>query len=258
MVGISNHKQFVLLLAVAILSARSDVVLADGKLQRLRSEVRDEDSSEKKKKEKSSSTFSCDDDDEDFLDELMKPLVLYTVAASFVVPHLMLEGDIWTTGYFQDYPYESFPGHMVIDSSEFEGTSSWFGRFTAQYGDDLDGVSLIGGRLLLDSHARLGLDVEWNRHGEILSDGDTDHLWTGDVNAVFRFAQSEHVEFRSGCGLNWLSDEIGSDYGFNFTYGADIYPVRPWVVSTSLDLGKLGEATRLHLRGTGGVIHEGL
>ena len=83
-----------------------------------------------------------------------------------------------------------------------------------------------------------------------------DELWVGDCNLIFRFAQSPHMQWRTGLGLNWLDDPIGTDFGFNFTYGVDWFPRKPWVVSAELDWGTLGRAELFHFRTTvGAVIH---
>jgi hypothetical protein len=44
-------------------------------------------------------------------------------------------------------------------------------------------------------------------------------------------------------------------YGFNITYGGDVFPCKPVVISSSLDLGNLGSASVIRLRGTVGLIH---
>ena len=55
--------------------------------------------------------------------------------------------------------------------------------------------------------------------------------------------------------MNYLVDSGGEDaIGFNFTYGADFYPVKPIVLSSSIDLGRLGGASLIHGRATIGVI----
>lgn len=54
--------------------------------------------------------------------------------------------------------------------------------------------------------------------------------------------------------MNWLSDSIGAVFGFNFTYGLDYFPRKPWVFSTSFDLGTLGEAGLFHNQTTVGVV----
>jgi hypothetical protein len=107
--------------------------------------------------------------------------------------------------------------------------------------------------LRLDTTSRWGIDTEWDYRRERLTSG-VDQLWTGDVNVVYRFAQSERAQFYTGLGANWLSDQIGTEAGFNFTYGFDLFPIHPWVLSGSIDWGQLGKATLFHGRGTVGVM----
>jgi hypothetical protein len=80
----------------------------------------------------------------------------------------------------------------------------------------------------------------------------------GDCNVVFRFAQGEHAQFRTGVGFNWLDDPIETNFGFNFTYGADLFPRRPWVLSGTIDWGTLGEAELFRFRTTAGVVFHGV
>ena len=42
--------------------------------------------------------------------------------------------------------------------------------------------------------------------------------------------------------------------GFNFTYGGDFFPRKPWVLSTAIDWGTLGHAGLFRFRTTAGVI----
>ena len=115
-------------------------------------------------------------------------------------------------------------------------------------------VDRFGGRLVLDTASRLGLDTETNYWHETFSNGGSDQLWTGDANIVFRFAQSEKTQFRAGVGVNWLADSGIGDVGFNFTYGADWFPRKPWTVSTVFDMGTIGTGTLFHNRTTAGVM----
>ena len=71
------------------------------------------------------------------------------------------------------------------------------------------------------------MDTQWHYFNEQFPDRGGDHLWIGDWNLVFHFAQSEHAEFRTGFGFNWLSDPIDTNFGFNWTYGADSSPSSP-------------------------------
>jgi hypothetical protein len=97
------------------------------------------------------------------------------------------------------------------------------------------------------------LDTEANDHRESLGGGRHDQLWTGDCNVVFRFAQSPKLQMRSGLGFNWLSDRIGGEEGFNFTYSGDFFPADPWIMSGEIDWGTLGSAGLFHGRATVGV-----
>jgi len=51
-----------------------------------------------------------------------------------------------------------------------------------------------------------------------------------------------------------LDDPLNTDVGFNFTYGVDFYPSRPWILSAELDWGSLREAELFHFRSTAGVV----
>ena len=112
----------------------------------------------------------------------------------------------------------------------------------------------IGGHLLLESGVRLGLDARASHLEERLTGGGRDELWIGDCNAIYRFAQSDWGEFRAGLGINWLNDACRTDLGFNFIYSADFFPVKPWVLSATLDAGTLGKAALFRFRGTAGIM----
>jgi hypothetical protein len=102
------------------------------------------------------------------------------------------------------------------------------------------------------------LAVSWNHLEERLSDGSHDALLIGDGNLVWRFAQGTWGEFRIGLGLNWLNDSDRTDVGFNFTYAADFYPRKPWVLSTVIDAGTLGKAGLFRFHTTAGVVVHGI
>jgi hypothetical protein len=133
-------------------------------------------------------------------------------------------------------------------------TRNWACRLRAEYTNDFDDVSCIGAHMLLSSASRFGLDTGFDYLQEDLPGGRRDYLTTGDFNVVYRFAQSEQVQFRAGLGFNWLDDEIDTNLGFNFTYGVDVFPCEPWVVSATLDLGTLGHTSLFHFRTTAGVV----
>lgn len=157
------------------------------------------------------------------------------------------------------YPPEGVQPHRLPPATDYGMLPArhWSCRLRAEYTSDFNDLSRIGGHLLLSSTSRFGVDTGFDYLQEELPGGGHDYLTLGDFNLVYRFAQSEHLQFRAGVGFNWLSDEIDTDFGFNFTYGADFFPIRPWVVSATLDLGTLGNAGLFHFRTTAGVIIHG-
>jgi len=142
---------------------------------------------------------------------------------------------------------------MMID--EWIGEPyTWSARVRSDYAENFDGLSRVGGHLLVSSASRWELDTEMNYLQERLPGHTRDHLWLGDCNVQYRFAQSERVQFRAGLGFNWLDDPANTDFGFNFTYGFDVFPRKPFVLSTELDWGTLGSAEAFHFRTTAGAL----
>lgn len=168
-------------------------------------------------------------------------------------PHAYLEHDAPDAAAFPIAPYaEGSPGYIVIDDP-VPGSKDWAGRVSLDSANNFDGVTTLAGRLRLDTVFRLGIDAEWANLVERTQSG-TDWLGRGDCNLVFRFAQSPRVQFHSGVGFNWLADHRDSDYGFNFTYGVDLFPVDPVLASATLDLGTIGDSRLVHFRGTLGLM----
>jgi hypothetical protein len=111
----------------------------------------------------------------------------------------------------------------------------------------------VSGNLLVETTPRLGLDTTFLNATERLSPMRHDALWLGDANLFFRFAQSHWLVTRAGLGFNYLADNRSANFGFNFTYAADFFPAKPWIVSGELDLGTLGHTNLYHFRGTLGA-----
>lgn len=172
-------------------------------------------------------------------------------------PHAALGDDFSNEAYFPRYPYDAdAPGHMV--RYMYAGrVRRWSARLTADYATDFDDLDRLGGSLLLSTTSRWGLDTEMSYFEERLPGARRDRLWLGDCNIVFRFAQCERMEWRVGVGFNWLDDPVDTDFGFNFTYGVDFFPRKPWVLSAALDWGTLGRAELFHFRTTAGVLIRG-
>ncbi len=184
--------------------------------------------------------------------------ILFGATTPWWGPHLLLEGDGAGTAAFPIGPYASgHPGYLTIDAgatdAEIPRTKSWGGRVSLDTANNFDDITTMTGRLQLDTVFRVGLDAEWANLVE-RQPGSADWLGRGDCNLVVRFAQSERMQFHSGVGLNWLADRNTSDYGFNFTYGVDLFPVDPVVASASIDLGTVGNSSLVHFRGTIGLM----
>lgn len=184
--------------------------------------------------------------------------ILFGVTAPWWSPHAILEGNGAGTAAFPIGPYaDGQAGYLAIDAeatdSEFSTTKSWGGRVSLDTANNFDDITTMTGRLQLDTVFRLGIDAEWANLVE-RQPGKSDWLGRGDCNLVVRFAQSERIQFHSGIGLNWLADRNTSDYGFNFTYGVDLFPVDPIVTSASIDLGTVGNSSLFHFRGTIGLM----
>lgn len=168
------------------------------------------------------------------------------------------------TGYFPAFPYQYDFGYMMLNPEEAHGVPGarrpfpWAVRAHTDYGTNFSGLDWIGGRMLVESSLRFGIESDFRYYQEDASAGANDSLWLGDANLFFRFAQSEQLQMRSGVGINFLSDRQQSDIGFNFTYAGDYYPIKPWVISGEFDWGLLGDEQLLHVRVTTGLQYGGL
>ncbi len=194
-----------------------------------------------------------DDGDVDSTEQALGWVFLMGATAPWWGPYVVLEGDSAGVAAFPVGPYsQGYDGYLVFDE-ETLGTRPWSGRVSFDTADNFDDLTTLTGRLRLDSRHRFGLDAEWSSLVERQS-GGTDWLGRGDCNLVVRFAQSPHVQFHSGIGVNWLADRNHADMGFNFTYGVDLFPVDPVVASATIDLGTIGDSSLLHVRSTVGLM----
>src|SRR5262245_51222587 len=191
----------------------------------------------------------CDDSDDGWGE-----LLLFALTVPFWGPPVWAGDSYAETGYFAHFPHQHNDGYMIIGPALAEGELYRFAlRGRAEYGTDFGHLAWTGGHLLLDTSSRLGLEADFRHVREDVPPGRFDSLWLGDGNIVFRFAQSELLVMRTGLGVNWLSDPADTNVGFNFTYGGDFFPVRPWIFSGELDLGTLGHTSVVHFRISTGV-----
>jgi len=219
----------------------------------------------------------------EFFGEFFGSLAFYTVTSPWWAPPAALEDSYDVELFFPRFPYDDAPGCMAVcilpavvpedpmNSDPYNpqmgpvdfslpppGMKRWSARLRGEFATDNNHLERIGGHLLLSTSSRWGLDTEMSFLEERLSGRARDQLWLGDCNLVFRFAQDEHMQWRTGIGFNWLDDPVATDFGFNFTYGFDWFPARPWVVSSTIDWGTLGRAEQFRFRTTAGVLLWGL
>lgn len=187
-------------------------------------------------------------DDDESISEWMGKLVLgsaVVVATSpYWAPHALLEDDYKSLTGFRTDPYacqgEDW-GFLIIDQAQALHTSRWTGLLGLDYGTNFDALQTLGGEATVEHASRWGLGARWRYFRE-----DTrprrDSLSLGALNVTYRFAQSPRLAFRSGIGLNWLTDRTDSDLGFNWLYGAEWCPSEPLVLQADLEMGSLGDA----------------
>jgi hypothetical protein len=190
------------------------------------------------------------------------PLLEEALLAPFLVPTLALHDDYQTYSLFPRFPYAGgLPGDLWLDENRTEdepkphGLRGWAVQANLEDGYDTRGVNRVGARLFLDTTFRFGISSNWDFFTERRPGGVHDELTLGDANLTFRFAQSEWMEMYAGVGGRLTADRCDSRGGFNFTYGGQVFPCKPVVIASSLDLGTLGSASVVRVRSTVGLIH---
>lgn len=248
-------------LALALLLADFTAVAAqEGRLQQVRDEVRTTP--------KAGQASPHDGDEDSLFGDMFGQVFWTAIAFPFALPKLALQDDADKALEFARYPYvAAYPGYLMIDpaaSPELAQTlgpdfrpKAWAVQLSLENGNDFNGMNRVGGRLLVDTDSRFGILTEWSYFRESLCLGRTDNTVIGDVNAVYRFAQNEWCQFRAGAGIRIQTDRAGTNLGVNLHYGADIFPVQPLVLSSSIDGGTLGSAGVIHLRQTIGAVFNG-
>ncbi len=235
----------------------------------------------------SSGGSGCQPDDHGCIEEAgAGDITAMIIGFAFHLPHVLIESkaDYSSSGYFYRYPYQKDEdGYMTFTadrSSKITPKRTTDGdlligagedvtkparsrpvalRLAAEYSHDLESIHKPAAYLLFSTRWRVGLEAGFTYFREKLSyEPYNDNLGVGDINLIYRFAQSDHIQMRSGLGARMMYDEEQVDAGFNFTYGIDIFPVYPLVVSASIDLGNLGKVLALHGRGHLGAIFWGV
>jgi len=185
------------------------------------------------------------------------PAVGAVILSPLWVPHAILGDDFNDSGYFARFPYDGDSGYISASRSA-EKTKPVAVRLDMEYAETFNRLDSVNGHLLVETAPRFGLAASFSHLEEKLPRGGRDRLDIGDCNFVYRFAQNQWAEFRAGLGFNWMNDAERTDLGFNFTYATDLYPRKPWVLSSQIDAGTLGDAGLFRFRTTAGVVFHGV
>jgi hypothetical protein len=200
------------------------------------------------------------------LDEWVGLGVLGAIGATspLWLPWLILEEDRPSTAYFPSYPY-SLPNMNYLSMSNYSPSNEGLSPFDPEYlkvwgvrggledGYCFNSVNRIGGRASIDTTSRFGLTTNWDHYYELLPNGRSDELVIGDLEATFRFAQSDFMQMHIGLGGRGLFSQTLTRGGFNMIYSADIYPIDPLVISASTEVGNINKAFTLRVRAQAGL-----
>ncbi len=194
---------------------------------------------------------SCDHG-EDGVGSMIGLGLVTAVGFPFWLPPKLLERHLQPIASFPGAPYSSEGTNYLLFSAQ-EPAKPWAVRFAVEEGNDFQGLNRVGGRLLLDSSTRFGVAANLDHYLERCGCGRSDQLMFGDVALTYRFAECEWMQMHAGLGGRLMFGDGRTRGGFNFLYSADVFPVRPLVVSASMELGTMKEAFAMRLRASAGV-----
>ena len=138
-----------------------------------------------------------------------------------------------------------YDGNDSLERVGEDWFTSWFMRGSAIAGGGQDDMTLAGVSLLAQVPGAIGLDLgvkTWRENSTTYRD----HLWIGDANVVYEFANHQDLRARLGVGVNWLNDQWGSESGLNLTAGVDIRLTERLLLALEGDVGTLGASDFLH------------
>lgn len=167
-------------------------------------------------------------------------------------------GDRWGSEWWlADHPYaDDVPGYALY-LTERDASAPPVQDIAMSV--SAEGGYVVGGagrgaldvRLMLPE--RFEIDVGAMALIERRAPGDWDTLGMETLHVGLRFAQDLNWQFHTGIGARLLHHEEGATAGFDFRYGFDVFPARPWIVSTRVSLGHLGWSWTVGARLTVGL-----
>jgi hypothetical protein len=164
-----------------------------------------------------------------------------------------------TIASYADYPYADGNPYYVrrLPRSDAADRDLWAGTAQAEGGYAGEGVWRMGGAVALRLW-RFGLDGDLHY---FLDQKLTDAIYLGSINATFAIVLQPSFVLRVGPGVNAMIDgrtpgQGHREYaaGFNATTTMDIIPKKPVIISGRFDYGTLWKAHTMTVRGTVGWI----
>ncbi|MFT3878062.1 MAG: hypothetical protein QM703_00200 [Gemmatales bacterium] len=248
-------------LPLLILSVGSLALAQDGKLDSIRQDVRAprNDSSGSSSSSSSSSSFGSDDPE---VSLFFAKLGFYVVTSPFTIPPAILCDHYDTPATFVAYPYaENWKGlmqfgmesHKIDDVVPITWENLMSLRASVEEGNNFNGINRLGVTFLVDTMTRFGISGKVNFYEEKTAT-TLDQLTIGDLNLLFRFAQSERAQYHAGVGIRFLNDRQQTDTGVNFVYGFDCFPIKPVSLGMQFEFGTLGNAWVYQATGRIGLV----
>jgi hypothetical protein len=219
----------------------------------------------------SSTSDTSDDTDGSGEGSVMGAFVFRALMVPWSIPYYAIEDDETVSHdfSFQPYPYAAgAPGYLkraeppVLLAAEGDEVAPAVSppvtrkvvagqlRFEESY--LTSALFRTGGLARLLLPYRLELDTEWSLFADPNA-RTARYAGLGAAHLGIRFAQSEHVIFRTGIGSRHWIDAQGAEYGADLLYGVDVFWGRPVTTTLEGDVGFVGEAFVGRVRGTVGA-----
>jgi hypothetical protein len=170
------------------------------------------------------------------------------------VPFAVLD-NLENDACFPDHPYAcAAGGYMALARKLPEGdpVRRWAVRVGIDDLNDFDSLNRLGVRAWLDTSSRFGAYTGWDRFTERLP-GGTDDAVLGSLMGTLCFVQNSAVQMHLGLGGQGWFDAYRPRGGVVGLYSADVFPVKPLVLSAQAEAGNLNRAFTLRLRGSVGM-----
>ncbi len=170
---------------------------------------------------------------------------------------------------FPCYPYPlGLPGYMQVDpmpvehltgqKDELLNLKPWAIRVSIEDSYDFHSdINRFNGRFFAETRGGLGLHTSWDWLHEDLPTDQSDDAVLGNIMLTYRFIEDKHFLMRWGVGVNLFSDDYRSDAGLNWMLGLDVFPCEPWVVSSIIEGGWIGNTGTWHTQATAGYLFRG-